>query len=71
MCHARADDLAERRYDRYVEITDMADTLGGPFCGTMPAQDAWQAREDVYEWEMLRCLGARGYDVRSPSPAER
>ena len=69
-CHARADSLAERRYDRVVEI-DMAGPSGEPFVGVMLAQDAWQAREDVYEWEMIRCLGARGYDLRSPAPAER
>ena len=69
-CHARADDLAERRYDRFVEI-DMAGPSGEPLVGVMLAQDAWQAREEVYEWQMIRCLGARGYDLRSPAPAER
>ena len=47
-CHARADNLAERRYDRFVEI-DMAGPSGEPFVGVMLAQDAWQAREDVYD----------------------
>ena len=69
-CRARAESLAERRYDRYVEI-EMAGPFGEPFVGVMIAPDAWQAREDSYEWEMIRCLGARGYDLRPPVPAER
>jgi hypothetical protein len=69
-CRARAEGVAERRYDRYVEI-DMAAPSGEPLVGIMLAPDASQAREDTYEWEMIRCLGARGYDLRAPAPAER
>jgi hypothetical protein len=39
-CHTRADALAERRYDRYVEITDMVGPSGAPFGGTMLAEHA-------------------------------
>jgi hypothetical protein len=70
-CHARADGLAERRYDRYAEMADMAGPFEVPFGGTTLAQNAWQAREDVYEWEMTRCLRARGYDVFGPAVPER
>jgi hypothetical protein len=70
-CHARADSLAERSYDRYAEIVDMAGPFGGPFGGVSLALGAWEARENVYEWEMIQCLGARGYDMRAPAPAER
>jgi hypothetical protein len=69
-CRARAEGVAERRYDRYVEI-EMAGPSGEPFVGIMLAPDAPRAAEDAYEWEMIRCLGARGYDLRAPAPAER
>ena len=69
-CRARAEGVAERRYDRYVEV-EMAGPSGEPLVGMMLAPDASQAREDAYEWEMIRCLGARGYDLRSPAPAGR
>jgi hypothetical protein len=32
-CHIHADDVAQRRYDRYMEMLDIAGPFGGPFGG--------------------------------------
>ena len=69
-CRARAEGVAERRYDRYVEV-EMAGPSGEPFVGVVRPPGASHVAEDAYEWEMIRCLGARGYDLRPPAPAER
>jgi hypothetical protein len=69
-CRARAEGVAERRYDRYVEV-EMAGPFGEPLVGILLAPGASHVAEDAYEWEMIRCLGARGYDLRGPAPAER
>jgi hypothetical protein len=71
-CHARADGMAQRRYDRYAETIEAAGPFGGPFGGVTFARRAWEEREDAHEWEMRKCLGARGYELRPPgAPAER
>lgn len=71
--HARADGVAQRRYDRYVEMVDLAGPFGGPFGGVTLGQRSWEAREEVYEGEMVKCLGARGYDLGPPAttPTDR
>ena len=61
ICHARANAVAQRRYDRYMEILELAGPFGGPFGGTTLGQRAWEEREDFYEWEMKACLRERGY----------
>jgi len=68
-CHADADAVAQQRYDRYMDMVEAVDPFGGPFGGVTLGRRAWEEREDVYEWEMLACLGGRGYEVRTPAGA--
>lgn len=63
-CHARADAEARQRYDRYLEMVDLAGPFGGPFGGIGLGRRAWEERETVYEREVVECLTARGYDLR-------
>jgi hypothetical protein len=60
-CHAQADHVAPRRYDRYMEIVELAGPFGGLFGGVTLGERAWEEREDFYEWEMKDCLHKRGY----------
>jgi hypothetical protein len=66
VCHDRADRLAQQRYDRYMEIVELAGPFGGPFGGISLAERARQEREDFYEWEMKACLRERGYPLEAP-----
>lgn len=61
ICHARADQVAQRRYDRYMEIVELAGPFGGTFGGVTLGGRAWEEREDFYEWEMKDCLHELGY----------
>jgi hypothetical protein len=67
-CHAQADAAAQVDYRRYREIVEVAGPFGGPFGGLTLGQQAWDARDDVYERTMIECLGARGYPVGGPGP---
>jgi len=67
-CHGAASAIAQRGYDRYVEIVEVAGPFGGPFGGITLARRAWNEREATYAREMTECLAARGYEVRTPGP---
>lgn len=60
-CHARADREAQRRYDRYMEIVELAGPFGGPFGGVTLGRRAWEEREEIYEGELIECLTEKGY----------
>ena len=60
-CHARADREAQRRYDRYMEIVELAGPFGGPFGGITLGRRAWEEREEIYEGELIECLTDKGY----------
>jgi hypothetical protein len=62
-CHARADQVAQRRYDRYTDILELAGPFGGQFGGVTLGERAQEEREDFYEWEMKDCLRQLGYQV--------
>jgi len=63
LCHARADRVAQERYDRYNEMIELAGPFGGPFGGVTLGQRAWEEREEFYEGEMRACLRERGYPL--------
>ncbi len=67
-CHIRADAGAQQHYNRYEEIRNAAGPFGGPFGGVTLALQAQEEREAVYAREMVECLAARGYEVRTPAP---
>jgi hypothetical protein len=65
VCHLRADREAQRRYDRYMEMVDLAGPFGGPFGGVTLGQRAWAEREEIYASAVADCLTEKGYAVRT------
>jgi hypothetical protein len=59
-CHARADHVAQERYERYTDMIELTGPFGGPFGGITLAQRAYDEREEFYEREMKSCLRERG-----------
>jgi hypothetical protein len=63
-CHARADHVAQERYERYADMIELTGPFGapfgGPFGGITLAQRAYDEREEFYEREMKTCLNERG-----------
>jgi hypothetical protein len=57
VCHARADQVAQRRYLNYTETIELI----GPFGGVSLARRAYDEREEFYEAEMKACLREHGY----------
>jgi hypothetical protein len=62
-CHARADRVAQQRYERYTDTIELVGPFGGPFGGMTLAQRAYEEREEFYEAEMRACLRERGYPL--------
>jgi hypothetical protein len=68
-CHARADRVAQQRFDNYSDTLELIGPFGGPFGGVALAKRAQVDREQSYASEMQACLQERGYvaPVRHPA----